>query len=154
MRRVVLDPGVLVSALITPDGSPAKLLREVRTGGLELVVSPLLLEELEGVLGRQKFRRYVDLDAVHEYIDLLRREALAVPDPEGPSSLRSADPDDDYLIGLAQSQNAVLVSGDKHLLEIGGGAPILAPADLPLGLRRTALAPSVRPISTWVDSLS
>jgi uncharacterized protein len=132
VRRVVLDPGVLVSALITPDGSPAKLMREVRAGGLELVVSPLLLEELEDVLGRQKFRRYVDLGAVREYIDLIRREARAVPDPTDPSPLRSADPDDDYLIALAQSQNAVLVSGDKHLLDIGGGAPILAPADLPL----------------------
>jgi putative PIN family toxin of toxin-antitoxin system len=130
VRRVVLDPGVLVSALITPDGTPARLLREVRAGTLELIVSPLLLEELEGVLGRQKFRRYVDPDAVREYVDLLCRQALAVPDPEGPAPLRSADPDDDYLIALAQSQNAVLVSGDKHLLDIGGGAPILAPADL------------------------
>ncbi len=130
MRRVVLDPGVLVSALITPRGSPAKLLREVRAGGLELIVSPLLLEELEEVLGRRKFRRYVDPGAVREYIELLHREAVAVPDPEVASPLRSADPDDDYLIALAQSQNAVLVSGDKHLLEIGGGAPILAPADL------------------------
>lgn len=132
MRRVVLDPGVFVSALTTPDGPAAKLLREARAGGLELVVSPLLLGELEDVLGREKFRRYADLDAVREYLDLLRREALAVPDPEEPSPLRSADPDDDYLIALAQSQNAVLVTGDKHLLEIGGGAPILAPADLPL----------------------
>lgn len=138
MRRAVLDPGVLVSALITPDGSPANLLREARAGGLELIVSPLLLEELEDVLGRQKFRRYVGLDAVREYVDLLRREALVVPDPEEPSPLRSADPDDDYLIALAQSQNAVLVSGDKHLLEIGGGAPILAPADLPLAARISA----------------
>lgn len=132
MRRVVLDPGVLVSALISPDGVPARLLREVRAGGLELVVSPLLLEELEDVLSRGKFRRYFDLGAARDYIDLLRREALAAPDPEEPSSLRSADPDDDYLIALAQSQNAVLVSGDKHLLDIGAGAPILAPADLPV----------------------
>jgi putative PIN family toxin of toxin-antitoxin system len=130
VRRVVLDPGVLVSALITPDGPPARLLREIRAGGLELVVSPLLLEELGDVLGRQKFRRYVDLASVREYIDLLRREALAVPDPEDPPPLRSVDPDDDYLIALAQSQNAVLVSGDKHLLDIGGGAPVLGPADL------------------------
>jgi putative PIN family toxin of toxin-antitoxin system len=130
VRRVVLDPGVLVSALIAPAGSAARLLREIRAGGLELVVSPLLLGELEDVLARPKFRRYADLDAVREYVDLLRGEALVVPDPDGPSPLRSADPDDDYLIALAQSQNAVLVSGDKHLLDIGGGAPILAPADL------------------------
>jgi putative PIN family toxin of toxin-antitoxin system len=137
VRRVVLDPGVLVSALISPNGSPAKLLREIRAGGLELVVSPLLLAELGDVLARPKFRRYADLATVREYVDLLRREALAVPDPDEPSPLRSPDPDDDYLIALAQSQNAVLVSGDKHLLGIGGGAPILAPADL---LREGALS--------------
>lgn len=137
MRRVVLDPGVLVSALIAPDGSPARLLREIRAGSLELIVSPLLLRELEGVLSRPKFRRYADLATVSEYVDLLQREALAVPDPDEPAPLRSADPDDDYLIALAQSQNAVLVSGDKHLLGIGGGAPILAAADL---LREAALS--------------
>ncbi len=130
MRRVVLDPGVLVSALIAPHGSPAQLLREIRAGALELIVSPLLLGELEVVLARPKFRRYADLATAREYVELLRREALAAPDPTEPSPLRSVDPDDDYLIALAQAQNAVLVSGDRHLLEIGGGAPILAPADL------------------------
>lgn len=130
MRRVVLDPGVLVSALITPTGSPAKLLQEARTGGLQLIVSPLLVDELEQVLAREKFRRYVDLDTVRDYIDLLHCEALSAPDPEGPPPLHSADPDDDYLLALARSQNAVLVSGDSHLLDLAGGAPILSPADL------------------------
>jgi putative PIN family toxin of toxin-antitoxin system len=131
VRRVVLDPGVLVSALISPTGAPARLLAQARAGDLELIVSPLLLAELEGVLARRKFRRYIDLDTVREYLELLDREAFAALDPENPPPLRSADPDDDYLIALAHSQNALLVSGDKHLLEIGGGAPILAPADLP-----------------------
>ncbi len=130
MRRAVLDPGVLVSALITPAGVPAKLLIGVRAGELELIASPLLLAELEGVLRREKFRRYVDLDAVHDYLDLLRRDAVIAPDPEGPPPLRSADPDDDYLIALAHSQNAVLVSGDSHLLDLADRAPILSPADL------------------------
>jgi putative PIN family toxin of toxin-antitoxin system len=130
VRRVVLDPGVLVSALITPTGAPAKLLEQVREGDLEPIVSPLLLGELEEVLFREKFRRYVDLDTVDDYLSLLRKEGLAAQDPAGPLPLRSADPDDDYLIALAHGQNAVLVSGDKHLLDIGCGAPILAPADL------------------------
>jgi putative PIN family toxin of toxin-antitoxin system len=129
VRRVVLDSGVFVSALITPTGAPAKLLLEARAGGLELVVSSLLLRELEEVLGREKFRRYVDLDTARDYVDMLRREGLLSADPEGPPPLRSADPDDDYLIALAHSQNAVLVSGDHHLLDLGGGAPILSPAD-------------------------
>jgi uncharacterized protein len=129
MARVVLDPGVLVSALITPTGAPAKLLLEWRAGGVELIASPMLLGELEGVLGREKFRRYVGRDAVDDYLDLLRQECVLVEDPEGSPPLRSADPDDDYLIALARGQNAVLVSGDRHLLDLADRAPILSPAD-------------------------
>ena len=129
MARAVLDPGVLVSALITPAGASAKLLPEMRAGGFDLVVSPLLLEELEGVLRRDKFRRYADLDTVGDYIDLLRREAVLVADPEGPPPLRSADSADDYLIALAKSANAVLISGDRHLLDLADQAPVLSPAD-------------------------
>jgi uncharacterized protein len=131
VRRVVLDPGVLVSALISPSGAPAQLLLEIRRGAMELIVSSLLLEELEGVLRRDKFRRYVDLVTVGDFIDRLHRDATFATDPEGPAPLRSVDPDDDYLIVLAHSQNAILVTGDKHLFDLsGGGAPILPPADL------------------------
>jgi putative PIN family toxin of toxin-antitoxin system len=130
VKRAVLDPGVLVSALISPSGTPAKLLEQARNGALELIVSPLLLGELEEVLAREKFRRYVDLDTVRDYVDLLRRDSEVADDPADEPPLRSADPDDDYLIALAFSRKAVLVSGDKHLLELTGGAPILAPADL------------------------
>ena len=131
MRRAVLDPGVLVSALITPNGRPAKLLAQAHAGEFELVVSPLLLAELEGVLRRDKFRRYVDLETVSDYLDLLRATAVAAADPEDPPPLRSIDPDDDYLIALAHSQNAVLVSGDSDLLDLAGSAPICSPADFP-----------------------
>ncbi len=129
MRRAVLDPGVLVSALITPKGRPAKLLAQAHAGEFELVVSSLLLAELQAVLRRQKFRRYVDLGAVSDYIDLLRRVAVVAADPKTLPPLRSTDPDDDYLIALAHSQKAVLVSGDSDLLDQVGGAPICSPAD-------------------------
>lgn len=130
MRRVVLDSGVLVSALISPAGAPAKLLARARDGGFELVVSPLLLAELESVLAREKFRRYVDLETVREYVDLLRRESIWAPDPQGAPPLSCTDADDDYLIALAHGQSAILVSGDRHLLDLADRAPILSPADL------------------------
>jgi putative PIN family toxin of toxin-antitoxin system len=129
VRRAVLDPGVLVSALITPNGSPAKLLARAHAGELELIVSPLLLGELEEVLSREKFRGYVDLDAVAEYMNVVRNVSLLASDPEDPPPLRSRDPDDDYLIALAHGQSAVLVSGDSDLLDLAGGAPICSPAD-------------------------
>jgi putative PIN family toxin of toxin-antitoxin system len=129
VARAVLDPGVLVSALITPTGRPAKLLLAARAGSFELIVSPQLLDELEAVLRREKFRRYVDLDGVAAYLDLLRRDARLTADPETPPPIRCTDPDDDYLVALAHSQSAALVSGDSDLLELAKEIPVFSPAD-------------------------
>jgi putative PIN family toxin of toxin-antitoxin system len=130
MRRVVLDPGVLVSALITPTGPPAKLLERARGGEFELVASPHLLAELERVLLRDKFRRYVAVEKVGTFLEAVRGEATVVPDPGEPPPMNSVDPKDDYLIALAYTQKAILISGDSDLLELSGGAPICRPRDL------------------------
>jgi putative PIN family toxin of toxin-antitoxin system len=129
VARAVLDPGVLVSALITPTGRPAKLLVAAQAGSFDLIVSPLLLDELERVLRREKFRRYVDLDGVTAYLDLLRRDAQLAADPETPPPIRCEDPDDDYLIALAHSQHAALVSGDSDLLELAAEIPVFSPTE-------------------------
>ena len=129
MRRAVLDPNVFVSALLNPTRTPALLLEQAHGAGFELVASPLLLSELEGVLLREKFRRYATVDEVMDYMGFLGRLATIAPDPDGPAPIASPDPDDNYLIALAYAQKAVLVSGDSHLLEIASGAPICAPAD-------------------------
>jgi len=129
VRRAVLDPGVLVSALIAPNGRPAKLLERAQVGEFELVASPQLLAELEDVLRRDKFRRYVDIETVELFLELVRSEATVVPDPGEPAPLNSSDADDDHLLALAYAQKAILVSGDSHLLDLTGGAPICAPAD-------------------------
>jgi uncharacterized protein len=129
VARAVLDPGVLVSALITPAGAPAKLLHAARGGGFELVVSAYLLGELGSVLRREKVRRYVDLDVVDDYLQLMRRDGEMAADPEAPPPVRCKDPDDDYLIALAHSRSAALVSGDRHLLELAGKIPVFSPAE-------------------------
>jgi putative PIN family toxin of toxin-antitoxin system len=129
VTRAVLDPGVLVSALISPGGAPAKLLAAANAGVFELIISPLLMEELEAVLRRDKFRRYVELDTVAAYLAFLKQESLSVDDPVAPPPIRSEDPDDNYLIALAQSQTAALVSGDRHLLALAGQIPVFPPAE-------------------------
>jgi predicted nucleic acid-binding protein len=43
--------------------------------------------------------------------------------------VRSSDPGDDYLIALAAEQNAALVSGDRHLLDLKGRIPVYSPRD-------------------------
>jgi uncharacterized protein len=128
VRRVVIDPGVLVAALISPKGAPRALLRAWIEGAFELIVSSKLLSELERVLKREKFRSYVGLREVKQYLALLRRFATIAPDVEVTQTL-SPDPDDDYLITLAASQSATsLVSGDTHLTDLKQAPiPVLTP---------------------------
>jgi predicted nucleic acid-binding protein len=68
--RAVLDPGVLVSAIITPHGPTGQLITAVRTGRLRPVVCPHLIDELTGVLRRPKFRRFVTLDESQQAVGL------------------------------------------------------------------------------------
>lgn len=56
MLKAVLDTNVLVSALISPNGTPAQLINAWREKKFELVVSPAILEELAEVLQRGGIR--------------------------------------------------------------------------------------------------
>jgi putative PIN family toxin of toxin-antitoxin system len=127
--RAVLDPNVLVSALLSRRGTPAQIVRLWLEGAFELVASPLLVSELERVLEYPKIsRRIANADAA-AFVTLLSAEAAIAHDPPGPPTLTSRDPQDDYLIALAQAARAFVVSGDRHLLEMSGTIPVYGPAE-------------------------
>jgi putative PIN family toxin of toxin-antitoxin system len=131
--RAVLDPNVIISALLAPAGTPAAILRAWSTGAFELVASPLLLAELERALAYPKLRTRIHESEAAAIVQWLGRSATILEDPDEPARRGSADPGDDYLIALAAHAHAALVSGDRHLLELAGELPIYAPADfLPL----------------------
>jgi putative PIN family toxin of toxin-antitoxin system len=121
--RAVLDPNVLIAALLSRDGAPAEIVRRWLSGEFELIVSSALLDELERVLAYPKLRRRIAPDDAVAFVALLYRAAIVAEDPE-PGRHRSPDPEDDYLIALAEHEHAVLVSGDRHQLELGGTLPI------------------------------
>lgn len=123
--RAVLDPNVLIAAVLSASGAPAAILAAWLDGAFELVVSEELLTELERALAYPKLRRRIDEPSAAAYVTLLRRQATVAADP-GAGTNRSTDPKDDYLLALAENQQAILVSGDSHLLELPG-LPIEAP---------------------------
>jgi len=127
--RAVLDPNVIISAVLSPSGSPAKVVRAWLGGGYELVVSPLLLEELARALGCPKLRARVTDAEAQELLDLLRGGGDVRDDPTGPPPIRSPDPGDDYLIALAAAAQALIVSGDRHLLGLNESMPVYTPTE-------------------------
>jgi uncharacterized protein len=120
--RVVLDANVFVSALIRPEGPPGRILvRVIREGAFELVASPATLEELRRTLRYPKVRKSLRLtdEELDLWVDALRAIALVV---EGRVSRHvvQADPADDiYIAAAAEGLADYIVSGDRHLLDLG-----------------------------------
>lgn len=118
LRRVVLDPNVLVSGLISAHGAPASLVDFIDAGIAVPVVCPSLLDELRRVLNRPRFRRYVSPDQAIRFLAAFTRSSEHHDDPAATPSV-SRDPEDDYLVALARTAQAdALVSGDKDLTHL------------------------------------
>jgi len=126
--RAILDASVLISAILSPRGSPARLLLAWQAGAFELVVSPALLTELARALAYPKLARLIPPADADAYVAWIARSAVLAADPGTVPSVRSADPDDDYLVALAIAERAVLVSGDGHLTVLADRLPVRTPA--------------------------
>ena len=132
--RAVLDPNVLISALLSPKGAPARILLAWRAGAFEMVVSEALIDETRRALDYPRLRRLVPAAAASSYVAMILESAVLGADPHPyPLMVRSRDPDDDYLLALAADAGALLVTGDGDLLELAGEVPIHTPASF-LGL--------------------
>ncbi len=131
--RAVLDPNVIISAVLSPEGAPARAIQAWLRGEFEIVLSPALLEELERAFNYPKLRKRIEPEEADQIVEWLRSTATMAVDPDDPPAIRSPDPGDDYLIALAESERAALVSGDQHLLGLAENLPIFSPVDF-LGL--------------------
>lgn len=120
MPKAVLDTNILVSAFITPRGTPAKIIQAWRAEQFDLVTSPLILEELHEALSRPKLQRRYHLSSedIRDYVTLLVHAAVVVPGTRSVSvSIR--DPDDSMILAAAiESEADYLVTGDKELLHL------------------------------------
>ena len=127
--RAVLDANVLISAVLSPRGTPARLLLAWQAGAFELIVSAQLLAEVRRAFAYPKLQRRVPSIDADAYVAWLGRSATVAADPHGPPPVHSDDPGDDYLIVLAAAERAVIVSGDVHLTSLAPGVPVRTPAE-------------------------
>ena len=122
MIKAVFDTNIFVSAIIRPQGLPAKLVDMATQGRFELIVSTQIIDELEQVLRypRIKKKYHLDDEISDVFIGFLLKtcpnighvpELYVVPN----------DPKDNPVVSTALACNAdFLVTGDKlHILSLG-----------------------------------
>lgn len=132
-RRVVLDTSTLVSAALRVGSVPHQALRQAISQG-EVFVSADTLFELEQVLLRPKFDRYLPRDGRRAFVDWVRTFAVQMPvSAAHVANVVPAcrDPKDNPFLALVLASEAdVLVSSDTDLLVLHPwhGVPVLTPA--------------------------
>lgn len=112
--RCVFDTNVLVSALLFDRSKPARAFFAALRAG-EVLVSADVISELNDVLDREKFRRYVTEEERGRFLRSFLRETRLVEIQKTVRACR--DPKDDKFLELAVNGDAdCIVSGDDDLL--------------------------------------
>lgn len=114
--RVVTDTNTVVSGFLW-ENEPRAIIDAAIEGRITLVTCAALIEELAGVLPRQKFAKRLAERQFSVPALIERYRFLAdIVEPALLSRAVSQDPDDDLVLATALAANAeLIVSGDKHL---------------------------------------
>jgi putative PIN family toxin of toxin-antitoxin system len=126
--RVVLDANVLVSGLAYPSSIPGHIVGTWRQGGLVVVLSRYILDEMVRVLPRLP-RIALNSAEIRDLTDSFLFLADNVePDPEQDATLR--DLADQPVLGTLRASGAdYLITGDKDLFALRDSYPIVTPAE-------------------------
>ena len=130
--RLVFDTNIVISALLW-HGAPRHLLHLAHSSAVQLYTSLPLLFELDEVLRREKFRvRLLEAQATADDLVLGYAALSILVEPPVIAPVVLSDPDDDNVLACALAANAdVVVSGDRHLLQMGAYSVIpILPADV------------------------
>lgn len=115
--KVVIDTNVFVASFLNPAGTPRKIIDLWRDGRIVLCLCAEIIEEYIEVLSRLGLEGESELEEllevfrrkVHIHFVAIDRQIKAV----------AADPEDDKFLECALSaQASLIVSGDKHLLNL------------------------------------
>jgi putative PIN family toxin of toxin-antitoxin system len=125
--RVVLDTNVLVSGLAYPESVPGRILSAWQQGGLDVVLSRHVLDEMVRVLPRLS-RIKLNSAEIRDLADSFMFLADVV-EPSGEPDETLRDSNDQAVLGaLRAAQAEYLITGDKDLLALANRYAIVTPA--------------------------
>jgi putative PIN family toxin of toxin-antitoxin system len=121
MMRIVLDANVLVSAVLSSDGAPARILEAWRAEQFDVVISNAIVEEIDRVLHYPKIIRRHRWPEEHlqRFLDDLAHLAIMTPGELTLAAIANDPPDNRYLECAVEGEAAYIVSGDEDLLLLG-----------------------------------
>ncbi len=128
-QRFVLDTNVIVSAMLLPRSMPRKAFDLAFARGVVLV-SDLMLIELDDVLRRPRFERYVSEVERLQFLARFIQDTIVIEVAEVITDCR--DPKDNKFLELAVSGAAnCIISGDVDLLVLHPfrGIPVMTPQE-------------------------
>jgi len=130
---IVLDTNVLVSGLINPRGSPARVLDLVISNEVQVAFEDRILAEYEDVLTRPHIGfSHSHVRALLDHLTLNGRPALARLAPIA----NCPDPDDAPFaeVALEARVDALVTGNPRHFAFLaGGGIPVLSPSEFLAG---------------------
>jgi putative PIN family toxin of toxin-antitoxin system len=132
--RLVYDTNVIISAVLTPDGDCDQLLQRVVARDVVLVVSPAVLGEYERILTRDSVSRIHQWSPgqIDAFLISISEHAMNVA-PGEVLEVIARDPSDNVFVAAAVAARAqFIVSGDKHLLDLGSyqGIQVVRPREM------------------------
>lgn len=114
MSKFIFDTNTLISALLFKNSIPRQAFDKALATG-EILISLDVLNELNEVLGREKFKKYITEDERIEFLAVFLQEATIIDITVSIQECR--DHKDDKFLELAVSGGATcIISGDKDLL--------------------------------------
>jgi putative PIN family toxin of toxin-antitoxin system len=112
--RFVIDTNVLVSSVLIANSPSDLSLKIIRKIG-NILFSETTFQELEEVLNRQKFNRYVDLNIRLQFLAKLKLELDLITIQENIKICRDSK-DDKFLEVAINGKANYLITGDQDLL--------------------------------------
>lgn len=126
--RAVVDTNVIISGSLW-EGRPAEVMRQIETGRVEMYLSADILEEIEEVLEQEKLEGPIARSGQSVNMVMNKIYSMAsIVNPKVKVRRVKEDPDDNKFLECAVECKAdYIISGDKHLLDLGehGGIKIV-----------------------------
>lgn len=116
--RVVFDVNIMISAMLSPTGTPARAMAAALNGDWILVRSTVMLERFFDVAGRPHLINRIDPGILNDFAGAYQQYSEPFI-PDASITGFSDDAEDDSVLGTAVAGNAdVIVTGDQGLLRL------------------------------------